>query len=99
MDLTVLETPGTYARQCLLLRREREGILFSGDTLFFDGVGRSDLPGGSEKKLRESIQKKIASSLPRRGYFPGTARSRPSNARRRRTRSCARRGSRRLRHP
>jgi len=70
MDLVVLETPGhTPGSVCFLA--EKEGILFSGDTLFFDGVGRSDLPGGSEKKLRESIQKKIAVLPPETRVFPG----------------------------
>ncbi len=70
MDLVVLETPG-HTPGSVCLYSEREGILFSGDTLFFDGVGRSDLPGGSEKKLRESIQKKIALLPPETRVFPG----------------------------
>jgi len=70
MDLTVLETPG-HTPGSVCFYAEKEGILFSGDTLFFDGVGRSDLPGGSEKKLRESIQKKIATLPPETRVFPG----------------------------
>jgi hydroxyacylglutathione hydrolase len=70
MDLVVLETPG-HTPGSVCFYSEREGILFSGDTLFFDNVGRSDLPGGSEKKLRESIQKKIASLPPETRVFPG----------------------------
>ena len=70
MDLTVLETPG-HTPGSVCFYAEKEGILFSGDTLFFDGVGRSDLPGGSEKKLRESIQKKIVSLPPETRVFPG----------------------------
>lgn len=34
-------------------------ILFSGDTLFCGGVGRTDLPGGSWKDLESSIRGKI----------------------------------------
>ena len=70
MDLVVLETPG-HTPGSVCFYAEKEGILFSGDTLFFDGVGRSDLPGGSEKKLRESIQKKIAVLPPETRVFPG----------------------------
>jgi hypothetical protein len=70
MDLVVLETPG-HTPGSVCFYSEKEGILFSGDTLFFDGVGRSDLPGGSEKKLRESIQKKIAVLPPETRVFPG----------------------------
>ena len=70
MDLVVLETPG-HTPGSVCFYSEREGVLFSGDTLFFDGVGRSDMAGGSEKKLRESIQKKIAVLPPETRVFPG----------------------------
>src|SRR5271157_4612439 len=70
MDLTVLETPG-HTPGSVCFYAEKEGILFSGDTLFFDGVGRTDLPGGSEKKLKESIQRKIAVLPPETRVFPG----------------------------
>jgi len=70
MDLVVLETPG-HTPGSVCFYSEREGVLFSGDTLFFDGVGRSDMAGGSERKLRESIQKKIAVLPPETRVFPG----------------------------
>jgi hydroxyacylglutathione hydrolase len=70
MDITVLETPG-HTPGSVCFYAEKEGILFSGDTLFFDGVGRTDLPGGSEKKLKESIQRKIAILPPETRVFPG----------------------------
>jgi glyoxylase-like metal-dependent hydrolase (beta-lactamase superfamily II) len=70
MDLVVLETPG-HTPGSLCFYSEKEGVLFSGDTLFFDGVGKTDLPGGSEKKLRESIEKKIAVLPPETRVFPG----------------------------
>lgn len=54
--LNVLHTPGhTPGSICLL----GEGFIFTGDTLFAGGVGRWDLPGGSEKTLRESISSKL----------------------------------------
>ena len=70
MELVVLETPG-HTPGSVCFYAEKEGILFSGDTLFFDGVGRTDLPGGSEKKLKESIQKKIAVLPPETRVFAG----------------------------
>jgi glyoxylase-like metal-dependent hydrolase (beta-lactamase superfamily II) len=70
MDLVVIETPG-HTPGSLCFYSEKEGVLFSGDTLFFDGVGRTDLPGGSERKLRESIEKKIAVLPPETRVFPG----------------------------
>ena len=70
MELVVLETPG-HTPGSVCFYAEKEGILFSGDTLFFDGVGRTDLPGGSEKKLKESIQRKIAVLPPETRVFAG----------------------------
>ena len=33
--------------------------VFSGDTLFFSSIGRTDLPGGSEKQLLDSVHKQL----------------------------------------
>ncbi len=55
----VLHTPGhTEGSVCFLF----DGHLFSGDTLFHYSVGRTDLPGGSWKKLKDSLR--IFQSLP-----------------------------------
>ena len=35
------------------------GALFDGDVLFAGGVGRTDLPGGDQSRLLESIEKKL----------------------------------------
>ncbi len=70
MDLVVLETPG-HTPGSVCFYSEREGVLFSGDTIFFDGVGRTDLPGGSEKKLLESISRTIMALPPETRVFPG----------------------------
>jgi len=55
-SLEVLHTPGHSPGSVSLLG---EGILFSGDTLFCGGVGRTDLPGGSWPELESSIRDKI----------------------------------------
>lgn len=52
--LKIIHTPGhTPGSICLL----GPGFLFSGDTLFKEGVGRTDLPGGSWQDLKKSLQK------------------------------------------
>lgn len=47
------------------------GILVSGDTLFRNGVGRADLPGGSWKSLQDSIQKKLFVLPDETKVYPG----------------------------
>lgn len=54
--LKVLHTPGHSPGSVSLLG---SGILFTGDTLFCGGVGRTDLPGGSWPDLESSIRDKI----------------------------------------
>jgi len=55
----VLHTPGhTEGSICLLDNKDK--ILISGDTVFADGVGRTDLPGGDERALESSLEKLAA---------------------------------------
>ncbi len=54
ITLRVIHTPGhSPGSVCFLC--EEEGILFSGDTLFADNIGRCDLWGGSFPTLRRSL--------------------------------------------
>jgi glyoxylase-like metal-dependent hydrolase (beta-lactamase superfamily II) len=54
--LEVLHTPGhTEGSVCLL---DRDGsVVYSGDTLFNAGWGRTDLPGGSPEQMVESLDR------------------------------------------
>ena len=54
--LEVIHTPG-HSRGSVGFFGEN--ILFSGDTLFNGGVGRTDLPGGSTRDLEVSIRERI----------------------------------------
>jgi glyoxylase-like metal-dependent hydrolase (beta-lactamase superfamily II) len=54
LRLEVLHTPGHTEGSCCLLERE-SGTLLSGDTLFKAGWGRTDLPGGSEEQMADSL--------------------------------------------
>jgi len=54
LRLRVLHTPGhTPGSVCLL--DEDEGVLYSGDTLFASGWGRTDLPGGDAGVIATSL--------------------------------------------
>lgn len=55
-EVTVIHTPGHSAGSiCLLV----DGLLFSGDTLFLKGIGRTDLPGGNYEMLISSIADRL----------------------------------------
>lgn len=57
LSLTVLHTPGhTLGSSCFLA----EDLLFSGDTLFAESVGRTDFPGGNFQVLMQSLQRLLA---------------------------------------
>lgn len=47
------------------------GVLFSGDTLFADSIGRTDLPGGNTQQLLDGILAKLLSLPPETKVFPG----------------------------
>ncbi|MBQ7531075.1 MAG: MBL fold metallo-hydrolase [Paludibacteraceae bacterium] len=50
----IFHTPG-HKEDCVCYYLPDEGILFSGDTLFYGSVGRTDLPGGDYVTLIESL--------------------------------------------
>jgi hydroxyacylglutathione hydrolase len=56
LHFKVLHTPGHSPGGICLAG---EGVVFSGDTLFNFGIGRTDLPGGSYRQLMESIHNKL----------------------------------------
>lgn len=58
MKVRVIHTPGhTAGSSCFLVSEGEESVLVSGDTLFARSVGRTDLPGGSERELKASLLK------------------------------------------
>ena len=55
----VLHVPGHTAGS-VCFHDEKTGILFSGDTLFQGGYGRTDLPGGDWNQLRQSLERLLS---------------------------------------
>ncbi len=66
----VIHTPG-HSKGSICLYDEGAGLLISGDTLFRDGVGRTDGFDGSMAEIRESIAWKLFSLPSQTQVFPG----------------------------
>ena len=56
LEIRVLHTPGHTPGSCCYLIGDH---LFTGDTLFEHGWGRTDLPGGNEREMMASLQRLI----------------------------------------
>jgi glyoxylase-like metal-dependent hydrolase (beta-lactamase superfamily II) len=65
----VLHIPG-HTQGSVGFYDEKTGVLFSGDTLFRDSYGRTDLPGGSEAQIRQSL-KRLLSMKGETAVYPG----------------------------
>lgn len=66
--LEVIHTPGhSPGGICLYM----PGAVFTGDTLFVGGVGRTDLPGGSWQTLLDSIHRRLFSLPGETVVYPG----------------------------
>ncbi len=67
LTLTVLHTPGhTPGGVCYQVG----DALFTGDTLFHGGYGRTDLPGGSMRQLADSLRR-LSAIVPGKDIYPG----------------------------
>ena len=69
LEIQIIETPGhTPGGVCYYI--PSAATLISGDTLFRNSVGRTDLPGASSRTLAESL-KKLAALPPTVRVYPG----------------------------
>ncbi len=70
INFTILHTPGhTPGGICLYEKDEK--VLFSGDTIFSMGVGRTDLPGSDNRKLMDAIENKLLVLPAETEVYPG----------------------------
>ena len=68
IPIELIHTPGhTPGSQCFLV----DNRLVAGDTLFLEGCGRTDLPGGDSRLLYESLTQKLAKVPDDAVLFPG----------------------------
>lgn len=72
ITLKVLHTPG-HTPGGICLYAETEGLVFAGDTLFAEGIGRTDFPGGNHEQLLESIRTRLLSLSDETAVYPGHA--------------------------
>ena len=75
LKFTVWHTPG-HTPGSVTLKLPAEHVLFTGDTLFFRSIGRTDLYSGNMEQMRKSLQKLMRlpdeiQVLP--GHGPGTS--------------------------
>ena len=84
MEFEVRHTPGHTTGHVAILARD-QGILFCGDLIFMNSVGRTDFPGGDMDTLLKSIQDEVLSLpdefhlLPGHGPVTSVGRERQSN--------------------
>jgi len=68
IPIELIHTPGhTPGSQCFFV----DNRLVAGDTLFLEGCGRTDLPGGDPRALYESLTQKLAKVPDDAILFPG----------------------------
>jgi len=58
VNVRVIHTPG-HTPGSLCLYAPEAGLLFSGDTLFRESIGRTDLPGGDTDQILRSISERL----------------------------------------
>jgi glyoxylase-like metal-dependent hydrolase (beta-lactamase superfamily II) len=77
VEVELIHTPGhTPGSQCFLV----EDRLVAGDTLFLDGCGRTDLPGGNAEQLYYSLTQRLAKVPDDAILYPGHLYSMASSA-------------------
>jgi glyoxylase-like metal-dependent hydrolase (beta-lactamase superfamily II) len=74
IDLKFFHTPG-HSPGGMCIYAENENVLFSGDTLFRQSIGRTDFPGGSMSALINGIKDKLYTLPDDTVVYPGHAES------------------------
>lgn len=68
--IRVIHTPGHTSGGCCYYI-EKDGILFSGDTLFHTSIGRTDFPTGSGSQLVRSVKERLFELPDETKVYPG----------------------------
>ena len=70
IDIQAIKTPG-HTPDSVSYYISHEHTLFSGDTLFFESIGRTDFKGGNLKEELSSINTKLFALPPQTKVYPG----------------------------
>lgn len=70
IPMRLAHVPG-HSTDSVTFYLEEEGLLFSGDTLFAQSIGRTDLPGGSTQQLLDGISRHLLTLPAETRVFPG----------------------------
>jgi len=77
IEIELIHTPGhTPGSQCFLV----DGKLVSGDTLFLEGCGRTDLPGSDPEEMYRTLQQRLLRITDDTVIYPGHLYSPDSSA-------------------
>ena len=68
--LSIIHTPG-HTQGSVCFYDEIKEAVFTGDTLYFDGIGHSNLPGGQPDQIMDSIATKLLTLPDNTRVFPG----------------------------
>jgi hydroxyacylglutathione hydrolase len=72
LEISVMHTPGhTPGGVSFALCREDEAVVFTGDTLFRRGIGRTDLWGGDQSRILQSIRERLFALEDETTVIPG----------------------------
>ena len=70
LELQILYTPG-HSRGGISIYIPSEKVLFSGDAIFANGVGRTDLSDSDKEQLKDSIENKLLKLDDQVEVYPG----------------------------
>jgi len=69
-ELTAIHVPG-HSPGSLVYYSQKTGVLVTGDVLFLESIGRTDLPGGNHDLLIKSIREKLFTLPDATVVYPG----------------------------
>jgi len=70
LDLKIIETPG-HTPGGISVYMPSEKVVFTGDTLFWGSIGRTDLPAGNYKTIIHSLKSKLGALPDDTKVYPG----------------------------